>query len=128
MSSRRTTPRKTTVPTKQIGSLLQLQCGVVHGCVCVCARVGMHAMLFIVQCVHVLTHVTYNTAQVKMGQNSRRAAWADLGVAPRVCAVVSISTDVTGLRPIFLCLDYTAGPGNEVGGIVLNFIFSTEHV
>lgn len=96
--------------------------------VCVCARVGMHAMLFIVQCVHVLTHVTYNTAQVKMGQNSRRAAWADLGVAPRVCAVVSISTDVTGLRPIFLCLDYTAGPGNEVGGIVLNFISSTEHV
>lgn len=93
-----------------------------------CARVGMHAMLFIVQCVHVLTHVTYNTAQVKMGQNSRRAAWADLGVAPRVCAVVSISTDVTGLRPIFLCLDYTAGPGNEVGGIVLNFISSTEHV
>ena len=86
MSSQRTTPHKTTVPTKQIGSLLQLRHGVACSCVCMC----------------VLTRVKYNTTQVKMGQNSRRAAWADLGVAPRVCTVVSISSDMTCLGPIFL--------------------------
>jgi len=42
-----------------------------------------------------------------MGQNSRRAAWAELGVASRDFAAVSVSTDMTGLGPIFLWLDYT---------------------
>lgn len=51
------------------------------------------------------------------------------GCCPQgVCAVVSISSDMTGLGPIFLWLDYTAGPGNEVRGIVLNFISNKEHV
>lgn len=49
MSSQRTTPHKTTVRTKQTGSL-QLQCGVV--CMCV-----LH---YIVQCVHTRQcHVQY---------------------------------------------------------------------
>lgn len=93
MSSQCTTPRKTTVPTKQIGSLLQLR----RGGACSC--VWMHVMHFAVQCVY--TRVTYNTTQVKIGQNSRRAAWADLGVAPRVYTVVSISSDMTGPGPVF---------------------------
>lgn len=96
MSSQRTTPRKTTVPTKQIGFLLQLQSGVACSCVC------MHVVHFTVLCVCVyITRVTYNTTQVKIGQNSRRAAWADLGVALRVCTVASISNDMTGLEPRF---------------------------
>lgn len=67
-----------------------------HAAVCVCM------WCTVLYSVCVLICVTYNSTQVKMGQNSKRAAWADLGVAPRVCAVVSTSNDMTGLGPVFL--------------------------
>lgn len=106
-------------------------CGVAW-CAAVCACMRCILLYSVWVCVH-SPCVTYDTAQVKIGQNSRRAAWADLGVAPRVCAVVSISSDMTGpwTRIFFFFfqrLHYTSGPGNEVRVTVLNPIFNQEFV
>lgn len=49
-----------------------------------CWHAAVSVMHCAVQCVYVLTRVMYNTAQVKMGRGSRRAAWADFSVALRV--------------------------------------------
>lgn len=88
MSSQGTTPHKTTVPTEQIGTLPLL----IHRVAC-CRTVSV--------CVRIVTRVTYNILQVKMGQDSRRAAWAELGVAPGVFAVVSASTVKKGVGAMF---------------------------
>lgn len=87
MSSQGTTPQKTIVPSKQIGTLLPLA----------------HRAACSIECVRILTSVTYNIPQVKIGQDSRRAAWAQLGVGLRVFAVVFVSNVKKGIGVMFFC-------------------------
>lgn len=119
MSSQGTTPHKTTVPTEQIGTLPLL----IHRVAC-CRTVSV--------CVRIVTRVTYNILQVKMGQDSRRAAWAELGVAPGVFAVVSASTVKKGVGAMFffglffLDLLQSSGQSKVIREIVMNLIYNLE--